>query len=116
MNAAAPQWLVHRASPPGMIACGLRQPDGRYVCHSADETCPPAKMERILAQFESLRAALFTEKLSPRWSTWIFEQGQIRFVERPDGWLLGLVARAESDALPALDTLSSEFVAIKPVQ
>ena len=88
MKDPAKQWLTDRASPPGMLACGLRRPDGKYVCRSVEESCPVGKMERILAQFEGLRASLFTEKLSPRWVTWAFEQGQIRFVERPDGWLL----------------------------
>jgi hypothetical protein len=113
MKDAAQQFLVDRASPPGMLACGLRRPDGKYLCRSVEETCPAEQMEKILAQFEGLRASLFTEKLSPRWSTWAFEQGQIRFVERPDGWLLGLVVRTESDALPGLDPLSVEFLSLK---
>ena len=56
---------------------------------------------------------MFTDKLSPRRSTWAFEQGQIRFVKRPDGWLLGFVVRTESDALPGLDSLSPEFLALE---
>jgi NAD-dependent dihydropyrimidine dehydrogenase PreA subunit len=113
MKKAAQQFLVDRASPPGMLACGLRLPNGKYVCRSIEEICPAGKMEKILAQFEGLRSALFTEKLSPRWSTWAFEQGQIRFVERPDGWLLGLVVRTESDAVSGLDPLSVEFLSLK---
>jgi hypothetical protein len=109
MKAAAQQWLVDRASPPGMLACGLRRPDGKYVCRSVEETCPAAKVERILGQFEGVRALLSAEKLSPRWSTWAFEQGQIRFVERPDGWLLGLIVRVDSDALYGLEFLSLEL-------
>jgi len=113
MKDPAQQWLTDHASPAGMLACGLRQPDGKYVCRSVEESCPAAKMEKILGQYEGLRAAVFTEKLLPRWSTWAFEQGQIRFVERPDGWLLGLVVRAESDAVPRLDPLSREFLTLE---
>jgi hypothetical protein len=113
MKDPAQQWLVDRASPSGMLACGLRRPAGKYVCQSVEESCPTWKMERILAQFEGLRASLFSEQLAPSWFTWAFERGQIRFVERPDGWLLGLVVRAESDALTSLDPLSIEFLSLK---
>jgi hypothetical protein len=104
------QWLTRRASPPGMVACGLRGPDGKALCHTLEESCPAAKMEQILAQFEHVRSALFSEQLAPRWHTWAFEQGQIRFVQRPDGWLLGLVVRPNSDAGRRLDALSQEFL------
>lgn len=113
MKDPALQWLTDRASPPGMLACGLRRPDGKFICRSIEESCPAAKMERILGQFPSLREAVFTGQLSPRWSTWAFEQGQIRFVERSDGWLLGLVVRTESEALPSLDPLSLEFLSLE---
>jgi hypothetical protein len=113
MKDRAQQWLVDRASPPGMLGCGLRRPDGKYVCRSVEETCPAGKVERIMAQFEVLRAAVFKDKLASRWSTWAFDQGQIRFVERPDGWLLVLVVRTESDALPSLDPLSQEFLSLQ---
>jgi hypothetical protein len=112
MKDPAQQWLIDRASPPGMLACGLRRPNGKFICRSIEEAYPAAKMEKILGQFPSLRAAADTDKLSPRWCTWAFEQGQIRFVERPDGWLLGLVVRTESDALPSLDPLSTEFLTL----
>jgi hypothetical protein len=113
MKDPAQQWLTDRAAPPGTLACGLRRPDGKFVCRSLEEICPAEKMEKIFGQFEGLRSALFTENLVPRWSTWAFEQGQIRFVERPDGWLLGLVVRAESEAVNCLDPLATEFLALK---
>ena len=107
------QWLIDRASPPGMLACGLRRPNGKFICRSVEAAYPATQMEKILGQFDSLRAAVVSDNISPRWCTWAFEHGQIRFVERPDGWLLGLVVRTESDALPALDPLSAEFLALE---
>jgi len=107
------QWLVRRASPPGMLACGLRRPDGTSICHALEDICPAGKMEKILAHFENLRSALFADQLAPRWSTWAFDQGQIRFVQRPDEWLLALVCRAESDAALKLDGLCEEFLALQ---
>ena len=110
MNDSALQWLTNCTAPPGTLACGLRQPDGNCLYHSVDKTCPPATIEKILAHFENLAAAAFAELSAPRWSTWAFEHGQVRFVRRMDGWSLALVVRAESDAAPALDSLSQEFL------
>jgi hypothetical protein len=107
------QWLTVRASPPGMLACGMRGPDGKFACHSVEEDCPAGKMEKILGHFDGLRATLYADPLAPRWSTWTFERGQIRFVVRPDGWLLGLMVRSESDAQPKLDPLSNEFLSLQ---
>jgi len=113
MSKSAQQWLANRASPSGMLACGLRRADGVVICHSREDICPLEKMERILRQFESVRAALVSDQLVPRWWTWTFEQGQIRFVARSDGWLLGLVVRLDSEAMTQLDPLSNEFLSLE---
>jgi hypothetical protein len=109
VKSAPLEWLTTRASPPGMLACGLRAPGGKLICHSLEETCTKGELEQILGQFDGLRAALFSDQLSPSWVTWAYEQGQIRFVVRPDGWLLGLCIRPESEAQQRLDPLSREF-------
>src|SRR5579859_4376147 len=98
MSKASQEWLTDRASPPGMLACGMRGPDGKFFSHSLEEICTKGNVERMLRQFESLRSNLFSEQLSPSWTTWAFERGQIRFVSRPDGWLLGLCIRPDSEA------------------
>ena len=112
MNDSAHQWLAERAAPPGTLACGLRGPDGNCACLSAEETYTAEAMEKILGHFENLAAAVFTEAPAPYWSTWAFEKGHIRFVERLDGWRFALVVRAGSDAASALDGLSQEFLSL----
>jgi hypothetical protein len=112
MNDSALQWLTDRASPPGTLACALRRPDGYFVSHSVDEICPAPTVEKILGHFDSLAAEVFVEQPAPYWNTWAFEQGQIRFVERPDGWRLALVVRTNSEASPTLDSLSLEFLSL----
>jgi len=112
MNTTAKNWLTERASPPGTLACGLRSPDGEVFCRSIEEICPEPTMQKLLGQFDGMRATIFADPLAPRWCTWAFDQGQIRFVPRTDGWLLGLVIRAESDAQPRLDPLSTEFLGL----
>lgn len=113
MSDFALQWLTERASPPGTLACGLRRPDGNFVCHSVEETFPAVTVENILGHFDSVAGAVFTEAPAPCWSTWAFEQGQVRFVDRADGWRLALVVRNGSDAVPTLDLLSLEFLSLQ---
>ena len=40
------QWLDQYASTPGLLACGVRK-SGKCICHSADESCPPEKVELL---------------------------------------------------------------------
>ena len=112
MNGSFHLWLAKCVSMPGMVACGLRPPNEKPVCHGAEAGCPAEAMEKILDQFENMRAAGFTDDLAPRWATWAFDQGRIRFVERPDGWLLAVVVRPESGAAQSLDLLSLEFLSL----
>jgi hypothetical protein len=113
MKDTAQQWLTNRASPPGMLACGLRTPDGKFIGHSIEDSCSTKTLESILGRFDSLRKEVYSDQLTPRWSTWSFERGQIRFVARPDGWVLAMVARDASDAQPWLDPLSTEFLSLE---
>ena len=114
MNNSIQQWLEHCGSPPGIIACGLRQPDGKLVCRNIEADCPAGMMEQIFGGYEDLRNAGLTGELAPRWHTWTFEQGRLRFVERPDGWVFCLVARAGSAAAANFDMLSRDFLSLEP--
>jgi hypothetical protein len=107
------QWLADHVTAPGTLGAAVRLTDGKIVCHSADESCPAGKLEKILRQFDGMRLTLFKDTAPPRWSTWTFEQGQIRLVARPDGRLFALAVRSESDAVQSLDPLTREFLALK---
>jgi len=56
MNDPALQWLTEHASQPGTLACGLRRPDGQFICHSVSEAFPAAVIEKILGDFDALAA------------------------------------------------------------
>jgi hypothetical protein len=112
MNDSAQQWLTERVTTPGTLAAGLRRPDGNCACHSVEDACSAEAIERILGHFDSLAAAVFTGAPAPQWSTWVFQMGHIRFIERPDGWRLALVVRTGSDAASTLDSLSLEFLSL----
>jgi len=53
------------------LACALRHPDGSPISHSADEACPAAIIENILADFDKLAAAA-RESTTPQWRPWGF--------------------------------------------
>jgi hypothetical protein len=69
-------------------------------------------MEKILGQFDSIRTTIGAGPTAPRWSTWVFEQGLIRLVERPDQSLLAMVVRHDSDAALKLDGICQEFLGL----
>lgn len=115
MKELVQKWLADCSALPGMIAGGVGEPGGGCICNSADQAgCPPEKMEEILRHFNDGKASSVGGDLSPRWLTWVFAQGKIRSVTRPDGWTLGLVVRADSNAAQKLDALSAEFLAFPP--
>lgn len=111
MSDTISQWFTQRASLPGTLAGAVRGADGQCLTHSADPACPTTSIESVLANFDSL-TALCAEASAPQWSTWVFEQGQIRLVERPDGGRLALAVRNETDAAAALDAASQEFLTL----
>ena len=112
MNETLQQWLDERMTRPGSLGGGLRGPDGASHCQSADATFPREKVERLLEQLAQVQPQLAEGLPSPRWSTWRFEQGKIRCVVRPDGWILGLVVRPDTDAERQLDQASDAFLTL----
>ena len=110
MNEPALQWLTEHASLPGTLASALRRPDGNFISHAVDPACTATTVETILTNFDALAETASTESTAPQWSTWAFEQGQIRLMERPDGWRLAVAVRNETEAATKLDTLAKDFL------
>jgi hypothetical protein len=113
MNDVLQKWLADRLTAPGTLGGGIYFPDGSSACHSTDEQFPPEKIERILQQLAQSQPQLSEASLTPRWSTWVFEQGKLRCVARPDGLLFGLAVRVETDAAQTLNQLSNDFLALE---
>ena len=114
MNEIFEQWLAGRATAAGMLVCGVRQPDGRCLCQGAVRTFPPEQLEKILHVFAEAKLPFPEESGRQLWSKWIFDEGQICFVARPDGCLLAMVVRPETDAAQNLGNLAGEFLALAP--
>jgi len=111
MKADFKTWFAALPAVPGMLACGVRRPDGKYAGYGDEKNYPPEKIEKLLRQFSELHEPLAATDLSPRWTTWAFEYGHLRFVSRPDQWLLLLLASPETEAASELDRISEGFLA-----
>ena len=114
MNDVFQPWLAARAATQGMLACGVRLPDGACLAHSFNELCPPTTLEKILSQLAVGPWSPSGDAATPRRITWTFEHGQVRLCWRPDGALLGLVTQSKAEAAQEFDALSAEFLALNP--
>jgi hypothetical protein len=113
MNETLQAWIDACVGTPGTLGGGIRLPDGSMVSRSADENFPPERIERVLAHLAEFQPQLPAAIPAPLASTWLFEQGRIRCVVRPDGCLLALAVRSESEALGKLDQLTEAFLALE---
>ena len=113
MNEALQAWIDACVGTPGTLGGGIRLPDGSMATRSADENFPPERIERVLANLAEFQPQLSGAIAAPLASTWLFEQGRIRCVVRPDGCLLGLAVRSETEALAKLDQITEAFLALE---
>lgn len=113
MNETLQAWLDACVGAPGTLGGGIRLPDGSIVSRSTDENFPPERIERVLAQLGEFQPQLSAAIPAPRASTWLFEQGRIRCVMRPDGCLLGIAVRSETEAVGKLDEITDAFLALE---
>ncbi len=111
MKADFKHWFASLPAVPGMLACGHRQPNGKCLGHGDDKIYTAEKISRLLKQFAELHEPLAAAEFSPRWTTWAFEYGLLRFVPRPDKGLLMLLVSPETEAARELDRLAEEFLA-----
>jgi hypothetical protein len=114
MNELFQQWLDGRLSVPGMIACGVASSEAAGACWSKDANFPAEKMGEILTVLQNTVPVPGAGQGGIRWHTWIFANGKIRYVLRPDGWIFAIAVRANSDAAQVLDPLTEEFLALDP--
>jgi hypothetical protein len=111
MKADFKTWFARLPAMPGMLACGVRQPNGKCIGYGDDRIYPAEKIEKLLGQFAGLHEPLAAAEFSPRWTTWAFEYGHLRFVMRPDKRLLMLLVSPDTEAVRELDRIAEEFLA-----
>lgn len=110
MKADFKDWFASLPALPGLLACGVRQPNGKCGGYGDEKFYPTEKIEALLHGFAGLHEPLAGE-FKPLWTTWSFEYGRLRFVPRRDQWLLMLLVAPETEAEKSLDQLSGEFLA-----
>lgn len=112
MNPALDQWLSSCARSPGTLGCGVQMPGRAGMSRSFDEGFPKTHLDEALRCFAEMSPVFSGHGLFPRWFTWNFEQGQIRFAVRPDGALFALVVQPNSPAAGNMEALTGEFLAL----
>ena len=113
MNETLQAWIDACVGTPGTLGGGIRLPDGLVLSRSADESFPTERIERVLAHLAEFQPQLPAVIPAPLASTWLFEQARIRCVVRPDGCLLGVAVRSETEAAAKLDQITEAFLALE---
>jgi hypothetical protein len=109
MKADFKTWFANLPAMPGLLACGVRRPNGKCGGYGDEKFYPIEKIEELLHNFSGLHEPLAAAELPPRWTTWAFEYGRLRYVPRNDKWLLMLLVAPETEAEKNLDLISAEF-------
>jgi len=112
MKADFKNWFASLPALPGMLAGGVRQPNGKCTGFGDEKIFPTEKIEELLKNFHNLHAPLVAAKLPASVVTWAFEYGRLRFVMRSDKCLLLLLVAPETEAEKSLEQLSQEFLSI----
>ena len=60
------EWLPQRVIVAGVMAGGLRRPNGKLAVQCADASCPPAAMENLLRQLDGSRNLFPTTEPQPK--------------------------------------------------
>lgn len=104
------QWLAAHANVPGVLACGVRLPDGTCVSRSFNSAWPRERFDQTLQSLGDSLPTISVHGFSARWLTWAFEQGHLRVVLHPGGPMLGLAIQPSSPAADNLDLVTEEFL------
>jgi hypothetical protein len=105
-------WFASLPAVPGMLACGVRRSNGKCSTNGDEKKYPPEKIVGLLNHFAGLHEPLTVAELPSHCTSWAFEHARLRFVSRPDKWLLALLVAPETEAEKLLDQLSGEFLNI----
>ncbi|MGA9779633.1 MAG: hypothetical protein ACLPRE_06730 [Limisphaerales bacterium] len=114
MSNTSQERLTAGTTVPGLLGCGLRLPDSTCLSYSFDETCPREHWDQILHQLAETMTLLAGHGLTPHRLTWTFDQGQIFLILRPDGALLAVATRPNTEAAENVDQLATEFFSLTP--
>ena len=113
MNNAFNQWMTTAAEFQGFLACGIRFPDQTVITHTTLADLEPATIEIALRGLADTFQVLDVHRIPAARFRWIYEQGYLYCVQRPDKVLLGLfTSRADLDT-SSLESFIDGFIALR---
>ena len=75
MNHPLTQWLDRCARTPGVLGCGVRQPDGTRTTASHNKSCPREMVDEILKYLADSLPAFSRRGFIANRLQWVFERG-----------------------------------------
>ena len=112
MNDTLQEWLAAGAITPGLLGCSALLPDRTCLSYSFNETYTREQLNNMLHQLAETMALFASNGLASRRLTWMFEQGMVLLVARPDGLLLGLATQFNTEAAQNVEQLAKDFLTL----
>jgi hypothetical protein len=103
-------WLEKAANYSGILACGVRLSNQSMAVKSFDESFPEARLKDLLLCLTEVAFGLRNSQLGGSRLRWVFEQGQLCSLRRPDGALAVLALSKDPNAAAAVEELFAEFL------
>ena len=113
MNNAFSQWMPAAAEFEGCLACGVRFPDQTVITHTTLEDLEPATIEIALRGLADTFQVLDVHRIPTARFRWVYQQGYVHCVQRPDNILLGVfTSRTDLDTV-ALENFINGFLSLR---
>jgi hypothetical protein len=90
VNNTPPGFLDSCLSLPGVVACGIRQPDRSVTCRRNGGTLSAAQVEQLINALAVAVDMLGHHHLESNTLTWTFDHARIHLARRFDGAMLAL--------------------------
>ncbi|MBC8001949.1 MAG: hypothetical protein H7X97_05115 [Opitutaceae bacterium] len=107
------QWMPASAEFQGFLACGVRFPDQTVISHTTLADLEPATIEIALRGLADTFQVLDVHRIPASRFRWVYQQGFVHCVQRPDNILLGVfTSRVDLDAA-ALESFINGFLSLR---
>jgi hypothetical protein len=91
MSIPVTTWLNRISADSGLLACGVRLPQGSCVNQSFTPSFPSEKLDDVWGQLSEAVNAFRLRRIALNRLCWKYDRVHVWFVVRPDGLGLGLV-------------------------
>jgi hypothetical protein len=96
MKAVFESWLSQISPEVGIIACGVRLPDGSFVTHSFSYDFPEDQWQAVWQKLDETVQTFSVRHLPVARQCWTFERHYLLWIMRQDGLALGILTTQES--------------------